>query len=64
MSVQSALLYISELWAITNTLNSKFDAFHRKILRYAIGLHWPKKISSEDLHRINIKMIPTDAMPF
>ena len=57
MFVQSTLLYNSELWALTNTLNNKLDAFHRRILRYAIGFHWPKKISNEDLYRIT-KQIP------
>ena len=31
--------------------------FHRRILRYAIWYHWPKKISNEDLYRIT-KQIP------
>ena len=52
MFVESTLLYNSELWSLTNTLNNKLDAFHRRLLRYAIGAHWPKKISNEDIYEI------------
>ena len=51
------VLYNSELWALTSTMNNKLDAFHRRILRYAMGFHWPKKISNEDLYRMT-KPIP------
>ena len=52
MFVQSILLYNSELWALTKTLNNKLDAFHRRLLRYAIGAHWPKKITNEEIYKM------------
>ena len=52
MFVMSTLLYNSELWTLTNSMNNKLDAFHRRLLRYAIGVHYPKIIKNEDIYRI------------
>ena len=52
MFVMSTLLYNSELWTLTNSINNKLDAFHRRLLRYAIGVHYPKIIKNEDIYRI------------
>ena len=41
----SVFLYNSELWTITSTTANKIDSFHRRMLRQAINIRWPKKIS-------------------
>ena len=35
----------------TKTLEKKIDAFQRRLLRRAINVKWPKKISSKELYR-------------
>ena len=49
--VESIFLFNSELWTITKTLEKKIDAFQRRLLRRAINVKWPKKISSKELYR-------------
>ena len=49
---QSIFLYNSELWTITDTQEKAIDAFHRQQLRYALGIHYPKKISNEKLYKL------------
>ena len=46
----SVFLYNSELWTTTSTLAKKIDSFHRRMLRQAINIHWPKKISNVNLY--------------
>ena len=48
---ESIFLYNSELWTLTKTAEKKIDSYHRRILRKAINIKWPKKISSEDLYK-------------
>lgn len=48
--VEPVFLYNSELWAITKTMGTKIDAFHRRMLRWTIGASWPKKMSNETLY--------------
>ena len=55
--IDSIFLYNSELWTITATLAKSIDSFHRRQLRYAINIQWPKKISNEDLYK-KAKIIP------
>ena len=50
--ISSIFLYNSELWCYNKTLGSEIDAFHRRQLRYALGIYYPKKISSEYLYEI------------
>ena len=47
----SVFLYNSELWTITSSTSKMIDAFHRRMLRRAIDIKWPKKISNEELYR-------------
>ena len=49
--ISSVFLYNSELWATNESLNKKIDSYHRRLLRYALNLKWPKKISNEELYR-------------
>ena len=51
MYIGSVFLYNTEIWAVNKTLNNKIDSFHRRILRYAINIKWPKKITNEELYR-------------
>jgi hypothetical protein len=49
---ESIFLYNCELWTLTKTLENKLDAFHRRQLRYAMGIIYPRKISSKKLYRL------------
>ena len=57
MYVSSVFLYNSETWATNTTFNAKIDSFQRRMLRYALNLKWPKKISNADLYQ-KTKAIP------
>jgi len=48
----SIFLYNSELWSLTKTQEKQIDAFHRKQLRYALNIHYPKTISNQKLYQI------------
>ena len=48
----SIFLYNCSLWSLTPTLIKAIDSFHRKQLRYAIGICYPKKISNIDLYKL------------
>ena len=50
--INSIMLYNSELWALTETLNEKIDAFQRKQLRNILEIKWPKTITNEKLYKI------------
>ena len=47
----SIFLYNSEIWTLTATLEKQIDSFHRRMLRKAIDIRWPKKISTGELYR-------------
>ena len=49
---ESIFLYNSELWTASKKIENKIDSFHRRLLRKAINIKWPKKISNEKLYRI------------
>ena len=48
----SIFLYNCSLWTLTLTMERKIDAFHRRQLRYALGIHYPKRISNENLYEL------------
>ena len=48
--VTSVFLYNSELWSVTKTFEKRIDSFQRRMLRQAINIRWPKKISSANLY--------------
>ena len=50
--ISSVFLYNSELWCINKSINEEINAFHRKQLRYAIGVRYPKIVKSKDLYEI------------
>ena len=45
-------MYNSELWTLTKKRENEIDVTQRKILRKALCIHWPKKISNKKLYNI------------
>ena len=43
-------LYNCELWTMTKTINDSIDAFHRRQLRYALGIKYPRVITNQQLY--------------
>ena len=43
-------LYNSELWTMKATDVKGVDSFHRRQLRYALNIFWPKKMSNDELY--------------
>ena len=50
--ISSVFLYNSELWCINKSIMEEIDAFHRKQLRYAIGVRYLKIVENKDLYEI------------
>ena len=50
--VETTLLYNSETWALTSTLEKSLDAFHRRLLRIALNIRYPKIISNQHLYNL------------
>ena len=50
-AVESILLYGLECLPLTLTLQGKLDSAYRRILRYALGVHFPVCISNAELAR-------------
>mgnify|MGYP001798179549 FL=1 len=46
----SLFLYNSETWTVSKATADSIDSFHRRMLRNAIDVRWPNKISSKDLY--------------
>ena len=55
--IEPLLLYNSETWAMTVTIEKSLDSFHRRILRIATNHVYPKIISNENLYALT-KEIP------
>ena len=43
-------LYNCELWTTTKTINDNMDPFHRRQLRYALGIKYPRVITNQQLY--------------
>ena len=50
--VASIFLYNSETWTISKTTANTIDSFHRRLLRYAVNIRYPAKISNEKLYKL------------
>ena len=50
--VEPALLYNAELWTLTSTLENQLNAFHRRLLRIALDIHYPKTINTKKLYAV------------
>ena len=44
------ILYNCGTWGLTKKNLDSLDSFHRKQMRRVLGIHWPEKISNEDLY--------------
>ena len=47
--VESTLLYGSECWSLTRSLEKRLQVFQRKCLRRILGFFYPNRISNSDL---------------
>ena len=50
--VETTLLYNSETWTLTTTLEESLNSFHRRLLRIALNVKYPKIISNSKLYKI------------
>ena len=50
--ISSIFLYNSELWFNTQSIQDNIDIFHRKQLRYALNIYYPKIISNTTLYEM------------
>ena len=48
----SIFLYNCSLWTLTDTQIKAIDSFHRRLLRWATGFRYPKKISNDDIYKL------------
>ena len=49
--MESVLLYNSETWALTPTLERRLDSVHSALLRAAFRIHFPVKVTNEALYQ-------------
>ena len=50
--IEPVLLYNSETWTLTTTLENALNSFHRRLLRITLNIRYPKKISNQKLYKI------------
>lgn len=50
-NVKSVLLYGSETWRVTQSINNKLQTFCNRCLRSILGVWWPRIISNDELLR-------------
>ncbi|XP_045504190.1 uncharacterized protein LOC123700870 [Colias croceus] len=48
-NVKSVLLYGSETWRVTKDISQKIQVFVNRCLRQILRIHWPEKISNDQL---------------
>ena len=48
--IESVLFYSGASWTLTETLEKTIDASHRALLRYALNVRYPKRITSAELY--------------
>ena len=58
--VEPVLLYNSETWTLTATLEKYLDQFQRRLLRIAINCRYPKRISNEKLYTLTREISISD----
>ena len=49
--VETVLLFNTETWTVTETLEKRLNATHAGLLRAAFGIHYPAKVTNVDLYR-------------
>ena len=50
--IESIFLYNAELWTVNKNTENKINSFHRRLLRKAIDVKWPRKMTSDNLYTI------------
>ena len=50
--IASIFLYNSYLWSTNSSREGAIDSFQRRLLRHAINIKWPRKISNDALYNI------------
>ena len=50
-NVLTVLLYGSETWRITKRDEDKLDSFQHKCLRKILKIHWPMKVTNEEVRK-------------
>ena len=48
----SVFLYNTEIWTTNKTIEGALDSFHRRMLRKAVNIVYPRKISNIDLYKV------------
>ena len=50
-TVEAVLLYGCEAWTLTAKLEKQLDGCYTRMLRAALGIHWTRHMTNEDLYR-------------
>ena len=50
--IETTLLYNSETWTLTKSLENSLNAFHSRLLRISLNIKYPKIISNQKLYNI------------
>lgn len=62
--VGSIFLYNASLWSMNETRNGQVNSFQRRMLRYAIKIKWPRKISNDNLYSITKQVKWSDIISY
>lgn len=49
--VETVLLFNTETWTVTETLEKRLDAAHSSLLRATFGIHYPAKVTNMELYK-------------
>jgi hypothetical protein len=49
--VETVFLYNAETWSLSPSLEQEIDAAHSALLRAAYNIHWPQRISNDQLYQ-------------
>ena len=49
-TIESVLLYSCEALVFTDSLGKRINASHRALMRYSLGIHYPERLSNENLY--------------
>ncbi len=50
-TVENELLYGCEDLSINKTLEKEIDGAHSALLRHALAIHWPQRVSNRELYQ-------------
>ena len=63
-NILSVLLYGSECWKSTTSIERKLEVFQNKCLRCILKIYWPNTISNEELRIENYKIMTKKRISF